>query len=488
MKRFLIALVILSTSASLRAQLIEGQTNKVAAQETGINWTTGLSWEQVKQKAKQENKYIFIDAYTTWCGPCKAMDKYVYPNDTVASFFNEKFISVKAQMDVTDKDDQRIRDWYDDATTIRTEYVVEAYPSFIFLSPEGKIVQKEQGYRPVQQFIAIGNDALKPGRTYNDPYKGYNRLVAEYKQGIKHYDSMPMMIRTASKINDADLAREMFKDHLDYASELNEDQRYTKDNIALWSSYVLKLDSKALQFFLKDYDKIDKVMGNKGWAENAVYKTIKGRIIDSFYRMQKGVTTIITGKKVPNSEIMFMRLPERADGKIEPDYVEADWKKLKRMIREYFSEDITTKSVSKAKMSWYAQHQNMTSYSKTFFSQLDKSPPNDFDRVTMEMDIINQRAWETFLYVNEKKLLNKALAWMDKILKHGANKYNWLDTYANLFYKLGRTNEAIEWEEKAYNVRISNGEGIDNPYKNVIEKMKKGEPTYVEEGAIWVKK
>ena len=49
----------------------------------GIKWVTGLSWEQVLTKAKTENKFIFVDCYATWCGPCKVMDKDVYPNDTV---------------------------------------------------------------------------------------------------------------------------------------------------------------------------------------------------------------------------------------------------------------------------------------------------------------------------------------------------------------------------------------------------------------------
>ena len=39
----------------------------------GIQWIERPNWQSVKEKAKQENKYIFIDAYATWCGPCKIM-------------------------------------------------------------------------------------------------------------------------------------------------------------------------------------------------------------------------------------------------------------------------------------------------------------------------------------------------------------------------------------------------------------------------------
>jgi tetratricopeptide (TPR) repeat protein len=353
------------------------------------------------------------------------------------------------------------------------------------------MLQKEQGYRPVLQFVAIGKGALKPGRTYDDPYKGYNRLVAEYKQGIKHYDSMPMMIKTAFKINEDDLAREMFKDHLNYASTLNENERYTRGNLELWSSILLKPDSKVLQFFLKDFNKIDQVMGQKGFSTGVIDNTIQARIVDSFFRMQKGVTTTITGKKLPNSEIMFMRLPIRKDGKIEPDNVEADWKQLKKMIGEHFDKEYTERNVYKAKLRWYSQHQNEKSVPKTYFSYLDKFPPQDLRK---EYESINQHCWNTFLYVSDKNTLKKALAWMEKIIQHGDSDNRHLDTYANILYKLGHVKEAIEWEEK---VATSTSPDVyinrfsqkleENKYRPVIEKMKKGEPTYLEQGAIWIK-
>jgi thioredoxin-related protein len=469
MKRLMCAILLMPL-------LMHAQTQE---EGKGIHWTTGLSWEQIKQKAKSENKYIFIDAYTTWCGPCKMMDKYVYSNDTVGDFFNRNFIAVKAQMDKTENDEQTIIDWYKDAKKIQNDYSITAYPSLIFLSPQSSILYKIEGYRPVQPFVDTAKLVLTNGTVYNDPYKEYRNLVTDYKQGIKHYDRMPYMIGEAVKLFDTALARQLFKEHLEYVSGLNETERYTKENIKLWSSFLLKLDSKALQFFLKDSIKIDKVMGQRGFSASNVNKTIQGRIVDSFFRMQMGMTTTITGQKVPNSEIMFMWLPGRKDGKIEPDYVEADWKKLKKMIREYFGESYATRNVNTAKMRWYGKHQNMTSYMKTYFDELDKYPPTDLANWYWP---INESAWETFLYANDKELLKKALEWMDKIIQHGANSDDYFDTYANLLYKLGRTKEAIEWEEKA--VKLNPNE---KTFSMTLEKIKKGEPTYIDKGAIWTK-
>src|SRR5688500_3765008 len=77
-------------------------------QHTGIKWVEGLSWEHILQKAKTDNKYIFVDFYTTWCAPCKAMEKNVYPDTRVGDVMNDKFISVKVQMDKTDNDPTNI--------------------------------------------------------------------------------------------------------------------------------------------------------------------------------------------------------------------------------------------------------------------------------------------------------------------------------------------------------------------------------------------
>ena len=46
------------------------------------------SYNEAFAKARKENKYFFIDCFTTWCGPCKMMAANTFTDDSVGRFFN----------------------------------------------------------------------------------------------------------------------------------------------------------------------------------------------------------------------------------------------------------------------------------------------------------------------------------------------------------------------------------------------------------------
>jgi thioredoxin 1 len=51
------------------------------------------NWQAVKKEAGEKKKIIFVDAYASWCGPCKMMDSKTFKDKEVADFFNENFIN-----------------------------------------------------------------------------------------------------------------------------------------------------------------------------------------------------------------------------------------------------------------------------------------------------------------------------------------------------------------------------------------------------------
>lgn len=108
------------------------------------------SWEKVLAEAQSSNKNIFVDAYTTWCVPCKKMDKYVFTKPNVATFYNEYFISIQMDMEKGE------------GATFAKKYDVKAFPTLLYFSPDGELLHRVAGYKNSDEFLEVGITALNP--------------------------------------------------------------------------------------------------------------------------------------------------------------------------------------------------------------------------------------------------------------------------------------------------------------------------------------
>src|SRR5438128_2712589 len=180
--------------------LIEAQTDTAYK---GIRFVEGLGWDQIKAKATTENKYIFVDCYATWCGPCKQMDKNIYPNEKVGEAMKDRFISIKVQFDKTSKDNDYVRSWYKYADDINREYNIIGYPTYLFFSPGGRIVHRDMSAKiyPLD-FIAVANAAL-------DPKKQYYTLLSEYRSGKRDIGVMQQLARATKSVGDKSIVEQI---------------------------------------------------------------------------------------------------------------------------------------------------------------------------------------------------------------------------------------------------------------------------------------
>jgi thiol-disulfide isomerase/thioredoxin len=134
----------------------------------GIVFETG-TWEEVSQKAENEDKLIFVDAYTTWCGPCKAMAANVFTHADVGSFYNKTFLNVKMDMESPA------------GREFGKKYPVSAYPTLLFINGSGKVVKKVIGGQQVAGFLALGAETAKLGGP------SIEELEAKFNSGDKSY-------------------------------------------------------------------------------------------------------------------------------------------------------------------------------------------------------------------------------------------------------------------------------------------------------------
>ena len=102
------------------------------AEGDGVNFFEG-SFRQALAKAMKEKKMVMLDAYTSWCGPCKVLKNKVFPNKELGAYINEHFVSIGVDMEAGE------------GPALANMYPVEGYPTILFLDASGKIKKKVLG-------------------------------------------------------------------------------------------------------------------------------------------------------------------------------------------------------------------------------------------------------------------------------------------------------------------------------------------------------
>lgn len=112
---------------------------QVPAQQKNVNFQS-IDLDEALQKAKVEKKTVFMDCYTSWCGPCKAMARDVFTVDSIADYFNETFVCVKYDMEKEGKE-------------LAKKYPLNCYPTFLILDADGKELHRLSGYYAPDKLI-----------------------------------------------------------------------------------------------------------------------------------------------------------------------------------------------------------------------------------------------------------------------------------------------------------------------------------------------
>lgn len=194
-----------------------------------VYFTPG-SWEEVLQKAKVENKYIMVDAFTDWCGPCKRMDAEMFQNNVaVADFVNANFVSFKADCEKTP------------GVAIAMKFKVISYPTLLFFNPQGQLIFRSLGYTADQQVF------LEP----------FRNVLTIKDQKVFGYDSkvldpgFPAIYTDAFKKDGVGAKRHTADEVVQYLDAQKD--KFSEVNWALL--YVYSFPLKYEQFFLDNFAK-----------------------------------------------------------------------------------------------------------------------------------------------------------------------------------------------------------------------------------------
>lgn len=388
---------------------------------TGMSFEHLPSWQDVLTKAKKENKMIFLDCYTTWCGPCKMMSSQVFTQKEVGDFYNANFINTKVQLDTTDADNEYVKGWYKDGQELARKYSVRAYPTYLVFNSNGDIIHRFVGSMSGNAFIEAGKKILNPDNQY------YTQ-VRKYDAGDRSPQLLLKLIDIAGDSYDQEGEKKFTDAYLSTQTDL-----YTKDNIKLLYKIAKTSNDKGFTIALNEADKADKILEEVGASK----KTAKRIILNEALRalMRKGGTL--------DFDAFDKNLNERY-----PQYA--------KEVSDY------------ARMYYHMSNKNWSDFVRYADAvvQAGEVPPGN----------LNSFAWTAFENVKDKALLEKALDWSKKSLKDGDNAA-FLDTYANLLYKTGKSKEAIEQQTKALQAAKKEGGDLAG-YEQTLDKMKKGVPTW----------
>ena len=162
------------------------------AQE-GIKFETS-DFKTILAKAKKENKLIFLDAYTTWCGPCKLMAKNIFTLKSVGDHYNANFVNAKIDMEKGEGID------------IAKKYDVKVFPTYLFIDGNGELVHRTVGYVPEKEFIQFAKDA-------SDPSKRVAALKERFEKGEKDPEFLKNLVNLTA-FTETDYAGKVFEKYI----------------------------------------------------------------------------------------------------------------------------------------------------------------------------------------------------------------------------------------------------------------------------------
>jgi len=421
------------------------------SQEPQVHFEKELTWEQTKEKAKAEQKLIFVDCYATWCKPCKEMDKNVYTNTEVGNLINGKFISLRLQMDSSKMDEEYIKRLYPLAREFAVKYKVIALPTLLFFAPNGEALDKKIGSQTVAEFIEMVKEV-------ENPNKQLYTQVKECRSGVFRYDSMPQLINKLRQYGEDSLASEIAKMYMhNYLDKLNDGQFCTIDNILFfhYNANIITSTDRIFSFYFNKPVIVDSVAQRKGYARSRV-------------------NYIIT----KNDIMPFINDAARKDG-------DPNWSEIEKIVKEKYGESYAIVNVINSKENWYYTKKKWDVYLKTVLDRWHIFGRNEFSKY--DWGYLNTIAWTACVHTNNKNVLKIALKWIDIGLSKD-NKPNeaMLDTKANILYKLEHTREAIKlihgilvlYEAKLQTAKESEKEyykGLINEYHEKLIIMRKGE-------------
>ena len=217
------------------------------AANEGIQFLDNAPWAEVVELATKENKLIFIDCYTVWCGPCKGLARDIFPQKALGDFFNPRFICVKYDME---KGDGKML--YD-----RYKENILGFPTMLFIDKDGKVVQQLAGYQEAD--VIIG--AAKKVASGKDLFT----LKKQYAEGKR---DIPFLRDYVESLNAAFMKQDAENVAKEFIATMDPKQLEDPDVWAAFGQYVADVDAPAFEYLAMNAPRLSMKNGMDRYKTN----------------------------------------------------------------------------------------------------------------------------------------------------------------------------------------------------------------------------
>lgn len=243
-----------------------------------VKFEDDKSFEDVIAKAKTEKKLVFIDFYTSWCKPCKEMDKTVFLEREVGDFFNQRYVSVKIDAEKSE------------GPALAKKYGVSAYPTLVFLDAEGNFIHKKVGAIQGAALINAGKTSL------SKEVEELRKLTTLFEAKKMKTKDLPAYLKLMKAV-DLDCVPAL----TEYVKSLKKEQLVTKEVYDMIRSYTKSVHDKPFAILLQNYNAFKKIVD----AEDFEWYLYNRFIFASYYNDKTNHNTDSMYREMENAGITF---------------------------------------------------------------------------------------------------------------------------------------------------------------------------------------
>jgi thiol-disulfide isomerase/thioredoxin len=433
------------TSLSLSLTILSTQ-----AQE--INFEKG-TWKETVAKAKTQNKPIFIDFFTTWCGPCKLLDQKVYSKPEVIQKMNANFINFKIDAEKGEGPD------------LARRFEVSAYPYLVWADKNQNVLLTDAGYMPVAEFMKSVDNALnqyKEGRLedYENQYRAGKRDAAFMADFINKRHAMVM--------DNRELVEQ-------YLLTIPANEQTAEKTLKLLSENAFTLNGKAIELLknqsaFKKYN-ISTLETVSSTMMEYFRNALRTKNLDLLEKLASHNLQLNPTEAGRQNERYRMELYKSMNN--TPKYLETAQNLADKYLMNVSQEELkkqNTAHFQEFMMPYKTGKQDSVKIGKVRFDAMKKLHSR-YASINFASDL-DGLSEEFYKNITDKTILQKAISWSKKAIEIDETPDYW-NTYAHLLYKIGIKTEAVTAEEKALNL-AKTLKGLTFKYEEELAKMKAG--------------